>query len=146
VIYSIRVEGGAPHSSDRKSPFLRCIAAVVGPVGTGGNSERSLRRVFQALWKRWEILFGSSIFPPFPWRVSFHRPSCFFLFWSFFLSLHFPQENFALGCPRNDDRHLAPPPVPPLVRVIGPPFTSQSRASRASDNSATDEYARSCRR
>jgi hypothetical protein len=96
--------GGAPHSLDRKSPFLRWIAAVVGPVGAVGNSERFLRRVFQALWKRWENLFGSSIFPPFPWRVSFHRPSFFFLFCFVFLSLRFPQENFALGCPRNDDR------------------------------------------
>ncbi len=41
-------------------------------VGTVGNSERLLRRVFQALWKQWENRFGSLIFPRFPQRVSFH--------------------------------------------------------------------------
>jgi hypothetical protein len=41
-------------------------------VGTVGNSQRFLRRVFQALWEQWENRLGSLIFPRFPQRVSFH--------------------------------------------------------------------------
>jgi hypothetical protein len=41
-------------------------------VGTVGNSQRFLRRVFQALWEPWENRLGSLIFPRFPQRVSFH--------------------------------------------------------------------------
>lgn len=49
--------------------FLQ-IKAVVVAVGTVGNSERSLRRVFQALVGKWENM--QLVFPLFHKRGSFH--------------------------------------------------------------------------
>src|ERR1044071_8184361 len=77
--------------------------------------------------------------------VRFHRPWVFFLFCSFFLSGRFPQENFAPGSPRNDDRSVGRPVTLPFFPFLGRPSACQSRSSPASDSPRPDDRARDCK-
>jgi hypothetical protein len=71
-------QGGAPHSSDRKSLFLRWITAAVGLVGTVKKPSVVGEALFKPRWK-------SAFFADFHQRCQF--PQAFFV--SFFVAPFF---------------------------------------------------------